>query len=32
LTGREMQVSGLMAASRSNQEIADEVIVVLDTV
>jgi DNA-binding CsgD family transcriptional regulator len=32
LNGREMQVLGLMAAGRSNQEIADELVVVLDTV
>jgi LuxR family maltose regulon positive regulatory protein len=32
LTEREMQVLALMAAGRSNQEIADELFVVLDTV
>jgi LuxR family transcriptional regulator, maltose regulon positive regulatory protein len=32
LTDREMQVLGLMAAGRSNQEIADELVVVLDTI
>jgi LuxR family transcriptional regulator, maltose regulon positive regulatory protein len=32
LSGRELQVLGLLAAGRSNQQIADELVVVLDTV
>jgi LuxR family maltose regulon positive regulatory protein len=32
LTDREVQVLGLMAAGRTNQEIADELVVVVDTV
>jgi LuxR family maltose regulon positive regulatory protein len=31
LSGRELQVLGLLAAGRSNKEIADELVVVLDT-
>jgi ATP/maltotriose-dependent transcriptional regulator MalT len=32
LSDRELQVLGLLAAGRSNQQIADELVVVLDTV
>jgi len=32
LSDRELQVLGLLAAGRSNQQIAEELVVVLDTV